>query len=430
MKIYNVVKIPQGLGYDQFDYEEVWQSGYTAGYESGYTDGQNDCPEPEPVYSAMGLTLEVLSAGTIVFGKTHNNAPTDAFLPYLNGVNIGEYEPRLVTSGWITFTTDKKVVDVVPGDVFVLIGRHQTFQPLGNTLGYHTFSGSTAVFKAYGNLVSVCVEHFINIDTFAELAEQGMRSADWALTGLFNGCTGLTDATNLVLPKDTTNFCYASMFEGCTSLTAAPSILPASALSQSCYDTMFRCCSSLTTAPVLPATTLAENCYSTMFSGCTSLATAPALPATTLTASCYSTMFAGCTSLTTAPALPATTLGSYCYRTMFAGCTGLTTAPELPATSLQEGCYEQMFYGCTSLTTAPVLPAVNPKHLCYANMFQGCTSLNYVKCLFVYEDIMMNPTGGWLSNVSPTGTFVKDARMQEFETGPDGIPNNWTIEEV
>ena len=39
MKIYNVVKIPQGLGYDQFDYEEIWQSGYTAGYESGFTDG-------------------------------------------------------------------------------------------------------------------------------------------------------------------------------------------------------------------------------------------------------------------------------------------------------------------------------------------------------------------------------------------------------
>jgi hypothetical protein len=115
---------------------------------------------------------------------------------------------------------------------------------------------------------------------------------------------------------------------------------------------------------------------------------------------------------------------------MFAGCTGLTTAPELPATNLQEGCYNEMFLGCTSLTTAPVLPAVNPAHMCYFMMFDSCTSLNYVKCLFVYEDVMINPTGGWLYNVSPTGTFVKDARMQEFETGPDGIPTGWTVQDA
>lgn len=356
--------------------------------------------DDDPGYSAMGLTLEVLSAGTIVFGKTHNNAPTDAFLPYLNGVNIGTYNPALSTSGWVTYNTTKFTVDVVPGDVFVLIGRHQTFQPLGNTSGYHTFSGSTAVFKAYGNIVSVCVEHFINIDTFAELAEQGMRSADWALTGLFNGCTGLTDASNLIFPKDTTHGCYAEMFAGCTSLTKAPK---------------------------LPASAASVFCYGAMFSGCTSLTTAPELPATTVGSTSYDNLFAGCTSLTTAPALPATTLGSYCYRAMFAGCTGLTTAPELPATNLQEGCYNEMFLGCTSLTTAPVLPAVNPAHLCYFMMFDSCTSLNYVKCLFVYEDVMINPTGGWLYNVSPTGTFVKDARMQEFETGPDGIPTGWTV---
>lgn len=253
--------------------------------------------DDDPGYSAMGLTLEVLSAGTIVFGKT-TNGPTDAFLPYLNGVNIGTYNPAIATSGWITYDkTAKFTVDVVPGDIFKLVAAW-TFQTLGNGSGYHTFSGSTATFKAYGNALSVCAgPNFAEFETFAEATSGISSDGSFAMMGLFAGCTGLTDATHLVLPKDAPNFCYASMFEGCTNLTAVPSILPASALGQSCYDTMFRCCTSLTKAPELPATTLAENCYVVMFSGCTGLTTAPALPATTLTAGCYSSMFAGCTSL-------------------------------------------------------------------------------------------------------------------------------------
>lgn len=43
MKIYNVLKVPQGLGYDEVDYDALYQSGYTTGHQSGYTDGLNDC---------------------------------------------------------------------------------------------------------------------------------------------------------------------------------------------------------------------------------------------------------------------------------------------------------------------------------------------------------------------------------------------------
>lgn len=38
MKIYNVMKVPQGLGYDDVDYDAIYQSGYTAGYDDGYND--------------------------------------------------------------------------------------------------------------------------------------------------------------------------------------------------------------------------------------------------------------------------------------------------------------------------------------------------------------------------------------------------------
>lgn len=42
MKIYTRINKPQGIGYEEVDYEALFQSGYTAGYESGYTAGYDD----------------------------------------------------------------------------------------------------------------------------------------------------------------------------------------------------------------------------------------------------------------------------------------------------------------------------------------------------------------------------------------------------
>ena len=142
-----------------------------------------------------------------------------------------------------------------------------------------------------------------------------------------------------------------------------------------CYMGMFQDCTGLTQAPALPAITLANYCYNYMFQDCTSLTQAPALPATTLANYCYGNMFYNCTSLTQAPALPATTLANDCYYYMFYGCTSLTQAPALPATTLADRCYSNTFYGCTSLTQAPALPATTMANNCYRSMFQGCTSL-------------------------------------------------------
>ena len=118
-----------------------------------------------------------------------------------------------------------------------------------------------------------------------------------------------------------------------------------------CYQSMFNGCSGLTSAEnlILPATTLNIYCYYNMFSDCTSLTKPPKLPATALKNYCYYQMFYGCTSLTTAPKLPATTLTGFCYGPMFSGCTSLTTAPDLPATRLEECCYTYMFKDCSSL---------------------------------------------------------------------------------
>ena len=152
------------------------------------------------------------------------------------------------------------------------------------------------------------------------------------------------------------------------------------------------------------------------------------LPATTLTTSCYESMFRNCSSLTTAPELPATTLAPSCYRSMFERCSQLTKAPELPATTLKDFCYTSMFNGCSSLTTAPVLPATTLAEYCYYRMFYDCSSLNYIKMLAT-DVSASNCLDWWVTNVAPSGTFIKDASAT-LPTGESGIPDGWTVETV
>ena len=164
-----------------------------------------------------------------------------------------------------------------------------------------------------------------------------------------------------------------------------------------------------------------------MFEQCYDLESAPALPATSLSWDCYRRMFNNCTSLTTAPALPATTLATNCYDSMFEN-TSITVAPALPATTLAASCYRQMFYMCVELTTGPELPAATLVDSCYRDMFDHCYELNYIKCLAT--DISATDcTLNWVDTVASAGTFVK-ASGTNWTTGVNGIPNNWTVEEV
>lgn len=142
--------------------------------------------------------------------------------------------------------------------------------------------------------------------------------------------------------------------------------------------------------------------YYSIFKNCTGILSAENLVVPEGISS--SGLFSGCTRLTTAPK----SLPRGWYKSMFYGCTSLVNAPELPSTTLDNECYLSMFYGCTSLTTAPVLPAETLVSRCYQAMFQGCTSLNYVKAMFTTTP-GSSYTSSWLSNVSSTGTFVKNS---------------------
>ena len=430
---------------------------YIGIYESVTKRGfQNGAASP----SEKPLTFNIISGGTIVWA-TSDSSVTKTI------------EYKLNNGNWVSIISNTgasaPTITVNTGDKIQFRGSNTSYGEYASS--YSTFGNSTAEFKVEGNIMSL-----IDKNNFATATA---LESNYTFNGLFNGCTRLTSAENLILPATTlADGCYYNMFAGCSSLTTAPKELPADTLTTNCYaqmfwnctsltkvpklpattlatycySSMFAGCKSLTTVPELPATTLATNCYYNMFKNCTSIITAPALPANTLANSCYRDMFYNCTSLTTAPELPATTLTYQCYNSMFqgcksltqapvlpanslvrdcykymfAGCTSLTTAPALPATTLAQDCYNSMFDSCTSLTTAPELPATILDNGCYSYMFYGCTKLKYIKCLAT-DISATNCTKNWVDGVAATGTFVKSLNMSGWTTGISGIPEGWTV---
>ena len=310
---------------------------YLAG-EIVYQAEEPTPPAPVP-YNEQYFTIEALSAGTL-------SVSSEGVYYSLNG-------------GTWTHPTISTPISLSQGDKVRFKGN------VNHDLT-GLFSGNTMSFNVYGNIES--------LEYGDDFSGQTSIKVNSGFSWCFWNCTGLTDASNLILP----------------------------------------------------ATALTSSCYYRMFMGCTSLATAPALPATTLGSTCYYGMFMGCTSLATAPALPATALTYDCYDEMFNRCTSLTTAPALPATTLANSCYTSMFKGCTSLTTAPVLPAQTLVNQCYRAMFSGCTSLDYVEC-YATSISALSATTNWMNSVAATGTFKRDPSMADWTTGVDGIPSGWTV---
>ena len=354
----------------------------------------------EPIdYSTHYLTFTALDSGSFDYYSNDENGLVSYSSD--NGAT------------WSTPSMSVEVQSVASGDVIMWKGTYDPSTVTGTSIGQFYATGN---FNVEGNIMSL-----VYGDNFTG------QTASVNLQSMFADNYYIISAENLVLPATTlTQACYSAMFQGCQNLTTAPA-LPATTLANYCYGDMFVGCTSLTTAPELPATTLVEGCYSGMFYGCTSLVTAPELPATTLAESCYAGMFNGCESLTTAPVLSATTLVEFCYSRMFNGCTSLTTAPELPATTLAESCYYEMFRDCTSLTTAPELSATTLAESCYAGMFNGCEGISHIKCLAT-DISATNCTTNWVDDVASTGTFTKAKSMRNWQTGVDGIPTGWTIE--
>ena len=175
--------------------------------------GTIDWDSKEPDYTKMYMTVEALESGDFYVRKSG--------IGY--SVNGGAWE---TTTGATTLSLNQ-------GDA-VRFKKNTYTESHGNQID---FTGNTISFVVYGNVESMEYgDEFVGKNTI---------KYQECFRGLFFNCSGLTDASNLILPALT--------------------------LKERCYQTMFTNCIKLTTAPELPATTLAGYCYQTMFSGCVKL---------------------------------------------------------------------------------------------------------------------------------------------------------------
>lgn len=209
-----------------------------------------------PNYEREHLTFRIRQSGSIRWSHRRTLVGDVGNLTIQYRTNWGSW-----TS--LTSSTDGVSFNVTAGDIVEFRGDNARYGSL--PLSYNTFSGSTAVFEAYGNTMSLIDS--TGFTTVQNITEQ------YAFNRLFAGCTGLTTAEHLILPTTTIPMhCYSSMFEGCTSMTIAPT-LPAPTLDNSCYNEMFSGCSSLSFVRCLATDTSAYNCTYNWLRGVSSTGT-------------------------------------------------------------------------------------------------------------------------------------------------------------
>ena len=131
---------------------------------------------------------------------------------------------------------------------------------------------------------------------------------------LYGNIMSLVDEENFATITTMEGASFAGLFAGNTcGFEASGLLLPATTLSQDCYSGMFAGCSQMSDTPVeLPALTLAPGCYSNMFEGCDMIPAAPHLPATELVDRCYASMFSGCGTIEQVTCLATTINGTDC----------------------------------------------------------------------------------------------------------------------
>ena len=149
----------------------------------------------------------------------------------------------------------------IESDIEIHLEQFDKVQFYGNGTDYSgTKIVSSINMSLYGNIMSlVDEENFATITT--------MEGASFA--GLFAGNTCGFEASGLLLPATTlSENCYSGMFAGCSEMSDTPVELPALTLAPGCYSNMFEGCDMIPDAPHLPATKLVDRCYASMFSGC------------------------------------------------------------------------------------------------------------------------------------------------------------------
>ena len=206
--------------------------------------------EPEPPTPPSPLeepvTLTITAAGNIKW-YAQNNSYTKTIQYSKNG---GE---------WTNITSSQAgtMIPVVAGDVVRLRGDNAQYAPVDGRCS--CFSGTTAGFTLSGNIMSL-----VDSTNFATLSS---FTAENVFMNFFNNCTGLTDASDLLLPATAlTNYCYQGLLAQCTSLLKGP-LLSVETLTTKCYAYFYYHTYNLQEIRCLAVTTTASNCLQEWVNG-------------------------------------------------------------------------------------------------------------------------------------------------------------------
>ena len=201
--------------------------------------------------SRLPLCFNILTSGKIYWKK--NVAGAD-------GKKISYSTDYGNTWTEITSTqTNSSFINVSAGDKVFFIGYNNVY---ANANGHYSyFSSEDTSFEIEGNIMSL---------TCGLAFSGGTALYSRAFKSMFNGCTGLTSAKNLVFKKVVIDECYNGMFYGCTSLTQAPE-LPATTLASYCYYGMFYGCTNLNYIKCLATNISASNCTTNWVNGVASV---------------------------------------------------------------------------------------------------------------------------------------------------------------
>ena len=202
--------------------------------DGAFGSDDNPMSQIEQKFSTTPLTMEALSAGTIVVDN-----------PVVGMMYTKNDDAK-------TAVTDE-AIQVAKGDKIAFYGKGtSTAGYYDSKTNYTKISGGTADVKVYGNIMSLVDEKgFAKAKTLTE--ENAFRR-------LFLNNTHITDASGLLLPATKLTYgCYECMFYNCSNLTVAPE-LPATKLVDECYTLMFGECVNLGSITCLATDISAEGC--------------------------------------------------------------------------------------------------------------------------------------------------------------------------
>lgn len=171
-------------------------------YMDWNTQGGTPPVPPEPVYSAMPLTFEIISGGTITWLKNDSGVPSRTISYSING---GEWIPITSNSAGVSFS-------VATGDIVQFIGDNSG--GYGDSLGYGNTLKVDGYFKLYGNAFSL-----ISSTGFTEV---GGGLLTQRIPQLFKGNTGLTEVVELSIGSNNISnipsYGLKELFSGCANL--------------------------------------------------------------------------------------------------------------------------------------------------------------------------------------------------------------------